>query len=218
MTTVSYPRTSLRWYVAAAAFMCRTGYCEEYTPPDRFVAVHAKKNISKNCGPYSLYLAARLMDVRCRLKDVLKLFEHDRRGVSMAEIVIAARRLGLKTIPCEVDVRKIDRIQPPIIAYLPLAKEPRESREGHFLVISYVDEIVVQLLSPPLEPILVRHETLRKIWQGDAVIFERNVKSLRLRLLAVGILLVLMILASMIALGHMRKRSTSRDRRIVTSS
>jgi len=205
-------------YVVVTALLCFSVFSGEYSPPTQFSTPPAERNISKNCGPHSLCVAARLMGVRCTLNDVLALFEEGDRGVSIADVAIAARRLGLKALPCKVDVAQIESIEPPIIAYLPRREESGQSTEGHFLVLSYADDSVVQLLSPPLEPILVPHEKLRKVWQGHAIVFERNAKSFRFGLLRAGVLLVLIIAASAIVLSHLRKRSRPRKQRIMMTS
>jgi ABC-type bacteriocin/lantibiotic exporter with double-glycine peptidase domain len=81
-----------------------------------------------NCGQNCLYYICKIYNTSISINEIASMTGNDcQNGITMLDIYLSAKKLGLKPIPLKVDVKQIIKIHSPAIAYVD---------NGHFIVIT----------------------------------------------------------------------------------
>lgn len=129
--------------------------------------IHPQKRLASRwlCGPYSLAILAHMQGIHASVKEWANLSGADEKGITtMAGLVRAAHKKGLKLIGVRMPIKMLSKLTPPAIIHTKLE---------HFALFLGFSNGKVVLIDPPAKVVTIPIEDFAKIWTGVAIIVHQ---------------------------------------------
>jgi hypothetical protein len=122
------------------------------------------------CGTNCVYMFLNIMGLRVRFSEVDALLPVGPRGLSLAQLREASRRLGLRMKVVRATRHDLDRIPLPVIMHLtqfPQASSKQQAGTGHFMILLSWDERGYRVIDGSFGTVyFFKPERLHEFWDG----------------------------------------------------
>jgi len=121
------------------------------------------------CGPLSLLEVCRLYGVEASVEELAALSKTEAHGTSLEGLFEASQKKSLQPIALHMTVDElVKRIGPAIL----------HVNDNHFWVVQKIEGDDVYILDPPRKPYIISKNRLSKMWDGNALCFEKPLPNL----------------------------------------
>jgi hypothetical protein len=129
-----------------------------------WVRMKGHPSASTECGPQSLYMLCRLLNIRTPINELSRLSKTGEEGTTLLGLRDAARAQKLSAEGVRLSFADLYRLRQPLIGVLP----------HHFYVIVGFRGRSAVIINPPDSIVLVPEAKLREAWDGRALIVNRK--------------------------------------------
>jgi hypothetical protein len=122
------------------------------------------KDSTVHCAIRSLYAVCQRLEVPAETPELEKLFPKNKQDISLYDIYIAAKKIGLEAKGMRVNYEALLRLKSPAIAFV---------NNNHFLVVEGAIDDKIRIWDYPKIPILTTQNRFEKNWNGEVLVISK---------------------------------------------